>query len=401
MDNHDDEINFVEGLYDDANDQLRDVYKQQQQNRDELLKKIANIMLTYTIIDAVMSIGKDEQNKLSDKFLNLLTGFAKNQGSLTNKITTDILKDTVNNTFDYYSYNANLKDVEKIINNNYKGKHFSSRVWKNEKAVGELLHSQTQDFLQGKVNVNQIKNNIKEAYDNNAYEVKRLVETEVSRCQNEAFDRFCIETDVKKVKYNAVLEACEKCRPLDGKIYDFDKKPDLPKHPLCRCFYEIADNNYKNDVLKYGKDGIINTQEKLLRKETDSRKNLKFISDATFDKLTIKARKNGAFIMRGTEEVEKHLNDLGAAAANIGDVLLFRKDVCISDVLEETYHFEQNLKKLNDDKGEPLRTILNEIDAKEYLINNYKKYKIPRNEIDITKKQLESYKNQLKKVMKG
>lgn len=239
--NKNDDASFIESLYNDAANQLKDVYKEQKKNKDDLLKEIADVMLTYTIVEAIMNLSEEEQSKLSSKFLRLLTGFAKSQGTLTNRITTDILNDAVSNTFNYYSYNANLKDVEKIINNHYKGQHFSSRVWKNEQEVAEYLHGQVQDFLKGKVNVNQIKNNIEETYGNNAYEVRRLVETEVSRCQNEAFDRFCIETDVKKVKYNAVLEACEKCKPFDGIPFDFDKKPYLPRHPFCRCFYEIIE----------------------------------------------------------------------------------------------------------------------------------------------------------------
>ena len=53
---------------------------------------------------------------------------------------------------------------------------------------------------------------------------------------------------------------------------------------------------------------------------------------------------------------------------------------------------------LNNDKPEPLRSILNEIDAKEYLIKNAKKFKIPRKEIELTKRQLKSYKMQLKSI---
>ena len=103
--------------------------------------------------------------------------------------------------------------------------------------------------------------------------------------------------------------------------------------------------------------------------------------------------------MRGTEEVERHLDSMGAAASNLNDILLFRKNVCISEVLEETHHFEQNLMKLNDDKTEPLRSILNEIDAKQYLLDNAEKYKIPRNEIELTKKQLASYRKQLEEML--
>lgn len=136
----------------------------------------------------------------------------------------------------------------------------------------------------------------------------------------------------------------------------------------------------------------------LTRKTSDSRKGFKFISDKTFDNLTIAAKKKGAVILRGTEEVERHLDSMNAAASNLNDILFFRKDVCISEVLEETHHFEQNLMKMNDDKEEPLRSILNEIDAKQYLLDNAEKYKIPRNEIELTKKQLASYQQQLKEI---
>lgn len=142
-------------------------------------------------------------------------------------------------------------------------------------------------------------------------------------------------------------------------------------------------------------DDIIEMERKL----SDTREGFKFINDKTFDDLTIPARKKGAVIIRGTEEAEEHLAKVGAAASNIGDVLVFRKDVCISEVLEETHHFEQNLNKMNNDKPEPLRSVLNEIDAKQYLLDNAEKYKIPRNEIELTKKQLMSYQKQLKEIM--
>lgn len=133
----------------------------------------------------------------------------------------------------------------------------------------------------------------------------------------------------------------------------------------------------------------------MLRRKEDIRDGGKFISKKKFDDLTIEVRKNGAMIIRGTPEVEQHLDQLGASASAIGDVLLFRQNVRISEVLEETYHFMQNMNGLNDDKGEPLRSILNEIDAKQFLLKNASKYHIPRKEIELTKRQLESYMGQL------
>lgn len=242
MDNYNDEVDFVESLYNNANDQLKDVYKEQKKNKDDLLKEIADVILTYTVADAVMNLTNGEKSNLSANFLDLITKNAKSQGAATEKVTTQILNNTVNDTFKFYSYNAELKDVEKIINNNYKGKHFSERVWNNEKEVAKYLHKQTQDFLHGKVNVNQIKKHIQDTYNNNAYEVKRLVDTEVSRCQNEAFNRFCKETNVRKLHYHATLcRSCSACAADDNEIFDFDSAPEIPRHPICHCYYSVEE----------------------------------------------------------------------------------------------------------------------------------------------------------------
>ena len=232
---------FVESLYADMEKQLNDTYKQKKENRDELLKAIAMIMLTYTIVDNVMSLSKSDYDKQYNLLLSLITKLSRSDIEQITTNATNILKNTVKNTFDFYSYNHNLKDVEKIINQNFKGKHFSSRVWDNEQEVAKKLLKQCQDFLRGKINVNQIEKEIKDTYNTSSYNAKRLVETEVSRCHNEAFYKFCEETGVKKVKYNAVLDSrtCEDCSQYDGKIYDYDKKIDLNRHPMCRCFYEI------------------------------------------------------------------------------------------------------------------------------------------------------------------
>lgn len=236
------EEKFIESLYDEANEQLNKVYKEQKQNRDDLLKEISDIMLTYAIADTVMNLSIVDRTKLNKKFLNLITKCAKSQGTVTNKVITQILTETINNTYNFYSYNSKLKDVEEIINNNFKGKHFSKRIWDNESDVAKHLHKQVQEFLKGNVNVNKIKKNIEKSYNNSAYEVRRLVETEVNRCEDEAFKRFCKETGVTKVKRNEVLDAktCEECAALDGQIYDLNNAPSVV-HPLCRGFNTIEE----------------------------------------------------------------------------------------------------------------------------------------------------------------
>ncbi|NFI38788.1 phage head morphogenesis protein [Clostridium botulinum] len=236
------EEKFIQGLYDEANEQLKEVYKQQKQNRDELLREIALIMLTYTIIDGLMSLkSKDKRNEYKS-LSKLITTATQGQKATQTRVINNILVNTVKNTFNFYSYNSSLKDVKKIIENNFKGKHFSTRVWDNEKKVAEHLHKQVKQFLNGKTNVNQIKKDIEKTYNSSAYEAKRLTETEIARCSSDAFNRFCIETGVEKLRYNARLEnTCSECMNSHGKIYKFGEEPSLPRHPICHCFYEIVE----------------------------------------------------------------------------------------------------------------------------------------------------------------
>lgn len=237
------EEEFIESLYYEAEEQTKEVYREQKKNKDELLQEIALIMLTYTILDGLMSLTSKDKKKEYNRLSNIILNSAKGQGAIQVRVINDILTSTVNKTFGFYSYNVKLKDVMKIVEANFKGKHFSKRVWDNEREVAKHLKKQVEDFLNGKVNVNQIKKGIEEIYNTNAYNAKRLVETEVNRCSSNAFDRLCKETGVKKVRYNATLDSrtCPKCSPYHDKPFDFDEKIELPQHALCRCFYTIED----------------------------------------------------------------------------------------------------------------------------------------------------------------
>lgn len=232
---------FIESLYKMSHEELKEVYKALKNSKDKALQKIAKIMLDYNIVDGVMDIKKlDKINLSRDLSISLSNDF--NEVSKLEVIIVDkILVEVVKGTFDFWNYNIKFEDVRKIIENNFKGKHFSDRVWDNETEVANKLNSLVNDFLDGKINVNKIKSEMEKTFNNGAYNTKRLAETEVARVEDEAFKRFCRETDVKRVKRNAILDTgtCADCADEDGKVYDLDNAPSLPQHPLCRCFYEI------------------------------------------------------------------------------------------------------------------------------------------------------------------
>lgn len=287
MNESDIEVEFTKGLYDDANEQLKDVYKEQKVNRDELLQEIAKIMLIYNVADNIMKLAKNQISSLYSSLGKLITKNSRNQAKNQTNIIKNILTNTANSTFYHYSYNTDLKDVQKIIDANFKGKHFSDRVWDNETEVAKHLHKKVNDFLNGKVNVNQIKSDIEKTFNTNAYNVKRLTETEVSRVHNQSFLRFCKETGVDKLKYNATLDTktCEDCAHYDGKIYDFGKEPGLPRHPMCRCFYEIDDDNSKVSENEDNKKQPFVMDLQLFREVKDQDELIKLIKSGVVDEI--------------------------------------------------------------------------------------------------------------------
>lgn len=238
-----DQEKFIESLYEEANEDLKEVYKEQKEVRNELLQEIAMIMLTYNILDGLMSIKKNDRDKIYRKLSGLIIINYKNVSNKEVKVLNNILESTVKKTFNFYSYNADLKDIKKIIEFNFKGKHFSERVWENENEVAKCLHKQVNNFLNGKINVNQIKKDIEKTFNTSAYNARRLVETEVNRCSSNAFDRFCEETGVKKVRYNATLDnrLCNDCAQYHDRLFNIKDKIETPRHPLCRCFYTIEE----------------------------------------------------------------------------------------------------------------------------------------------------------------
>lgn len=301
---------FMENLYDEGENSLNDTYRQKKQSRDELLKTIAIIMLTYNIVDGVMSLSDKDFFKESNNIKKLIKSLIVADIAQIQGNTSGILKNTVEGIFDFYSYNYNLKDVEKIIKDSFKDKHFSDRIWDNEQAVANRLNKQCQDFLQGKINVNQIKNDIEKTYNTSAYNAKRLVETEVSRCSNQSFIRFCNETGVEKVRYNSVLDGntCNDCSQYNGRIYDLDKAPELPRHPLCRCYYEIAD--YEK-IHKISGNKETSNNKNVMEDKISVDKCLEKIKDLGVNNVNLKHIKNGEVLKPFVDELENLKNEYG------------------------------------------------------------------------------------------
>lgn len=207
------------------------------------------------------------------------------------------------------------------------------------------------------------------------------------------------ETDNETLKDSLQAEFDRKSvllKKQEEKIKDFTYQTGLCRDRAREQSYGF-NKSVSQKAVWSNKNSLDNSTKNVIMKRRKSVvRNIKPISDKKFNELTIEARKNGALIIRGTPEAEQHLDLHKAHASTINDILLFRKDVTISEVLEETYHFKQNQLKMFDEYSSQIKECLCEIDAKEYLLKNAKKFGIPRTEIEETEKQLEYYKSKLK-----
>lgn len=205
---------------------------------------------------------------------------------------------------------------------------------------------------------------------------------------------------------------CAWCQDLVG-TYDYDNRPSdiYARHKNCTCIvmtktergtYQDA---WSRKEYESQRDARIAREREILEEKTvmPRRKvgsqGQEIIDKATYNKLTKEFIRNGGIIIRG-EEAERHLALSGAYAAYVPgmNVAFIKDDAMVSDVLEEMHHAYQERKHMYGVTITEEVLIKREIEAQEYLINVAKRYKIPQEEIEVTKQNLEYYRNKLLKI---
>lgn len=152
--------------------------------------------------------------------------------------------------------------IEEVINSRWSGENYSSRIWKNTKALAQELKEQLLlELVTGKTH-REIANEIANKYAAGASRARRLIRTESNYLAGEMSFKAYAAAGIEKYMYLAVLDlkTCTTCcRTLDGKIfYTKDKKVGVnchPMHPWCRCT-EIAvlDEEWLKDMTRKALD---------------------------------------------------------------------------------------------------------------------------------------------------
>lgn len=234
MYSQDEEQEFIEGLYDYAEEEIKEVSSKEEQ--EEILQKVAMILLTYTIVDNILDLNRKDKVYIYSTFKKLfkenLTETINNQST---KITS-ILDYVSKNTNNFYGGSASEEELKEILDTPYKGEKYSTRVENNAKEIYKKLQFVIYGFLCGQINANDIKNEILKIYKFKDYAFKRLVETELSRVEKETF---LFNSKEKLLTRNAILDgqACEHCASLHGKIYTVEEAENESFHVCCRCYF--------------------------------------------------------------------------------------------------------------------------------------------------------------------
>ncbi|EII6834403.1 minor capsid protein (plasmid) [Clostridioides difficile] len=242
---------LTEDIYKSAENRTKSFYKYQKENKDKLLLEIAKILLSYNIVDEYIKISDKDKKRLRAKLNKIINEYSNNYDEEIKDIE-NILSDSSRNKYSNLvillgviekirdTNNLNSKIINKIVNNKVDSKHWSDRLWNNKKGIEESLKKEIKNFLNGKTSVNKIERMIRDKYSIGASQTRRLVEYEVSRCQNEVNEYFFKVQGIIKVMYCADLDSrtCSDCSMHNGVIfYVNEDRPSLPRHCYCRCQY--------------------------------------------------------------------------------------------------------------------------------------------------------------------
>ncbi|SHK39189.1 phage putative head morphogenesis protein, SPP1 gp7 family [Clostridium cavendishii DSM 21758] len=238
-----DEINFLKGLY--LNPIIDDIYDEQKEDKNELLRFIANLILIYLVTNDVMKMSYKDKIMEFNKANKLIDKILINEGKLENNNLTDILKSIPKKR----DFEINKKEINSILNKVIEAKTYSDRIWDNKNKVAKVLKNEVKRLIDGKTSVNDIKDKIEKVFNVNKNISKRLVEHEISRVNSEVNEKYFIENGIDKVRYVAKLDnTCEVCLSYDGEVYNVndEDRPKLPTHINCKCFYAVANDERSN-----------------------------------------------------------------------------------------------------------------------------------------------------------
>ena len=229
--------------------EMKPVYKAQKDELDALNVLLGGLFIKYSI-DGLLKMNSSQKADIGVK--TLLKDMGKRLGNDEVEKVASILDNVYSDT--YYK-NAFVQDIglkidlkfnilkkefiDAAVNAKYKGDLFSDRIWTNKADMIDKLQASLTDVMNGKTTIDKVARDIKNTFNVKAYESKRLVNTEMARCQSQASVDIANDIGIEKHMWSATLDLLTNPEDasFDGQLFDVndDSEPQIPLHPNCRC----------------------------------------------------------------------------------------------------------------------------------------------------------------------
>ncbi len=172
----------------------------------------------------------------------------------------------------------NAKLIERIVGQEWKGKNYSARIWKNrDNLAKKVMKNVTTGLIQG-YDFKKMSSRLQRDMDTGYYEARRLIHTETTGALERAKELRYKEMGVTKYQFVATVDdrTSQACLDLDGKIFDVSEMQigiNCPfMHPFCRSItIPVVNKNVKVDrnkkfIENSSKSGIIKEEKKVIEK---------------------------------------------------------------------------------------------------------------------------------------
>ena len=120
---------FVESLYAKSDTTIKELLKHQYMGKKQIEEEVMNLIFTYAVQNDMMDMPRKEQKKAIRKLDKFIDEFYKADAEKQIALLYGLLEENTDKVFKFYNYNADKKEVKKIVKQAYKGRHFSENVW--------------------------------------------------------------------------------------------------------------------------------------------------------------------------------------------------------------------------------------------------------------------------------
>ena len=297
---------------------------------------------------------------------------------------------------------VNRPAFEEVIKTPFNGRNYSEQLWGNTDTLADSLKKVfRQGFIRGD-SPHEMAREIRKEFNVARSRAETLVRTDATAIINRATIKRYKREGLKYYRILVVLDnrTTQICRRIaqEDKLYKLEDAQvgvNMPPfHYNCRSTIMPDEGELNGEELEGMLEGASDKTEALFRNKDSNKR--RPINIARQNRLTRDFRQNGGVIFQSPVG-DQYLKKIGAAAVNYNEkTIILPTKPTISEVLEELYHAEQ-YRNGKIDPNDYVSKIKAEIDAQNYLLSVEKRYNIPRNESEQTKKNLKYWKEELKK----